>query len=133
MLLVKAAVKPSAIAGMGLFAGEFIPRGTIVWKYHAGYDFMVAPEEAEKLPPIIKERFFNYSYLDKIVNRYVYCVDDARFFNHSDTPNTESVGESDPSLWTTIASRDIAEGEELTCDYREFDASPHHQNLHQKI
>ena len=33
--------------------------------------------------------------------------------NHSDDPNTECIVD-------TIATRDIAEGEELLCDYRQF-------------
>ena len=34
--------------------------------------------------------------------------------NHSAAPNTEN------SSWESYALRDIAEGEELTCDYGEF-------------
>ena len=40
------------------------------------------------------------------------CVDNARFINHSDTPNTKNVGDD------CAVTRDIQEGEELTCDYR---------------
>ena len=34
--------------------------------------------------------------------------------NHSDDPNTDNSGE------TTIATRDIAMGEEITCSYADF-------------
>jgi len=42
------------------------------------------------------------------------CVDNARFINHSDTPNTGNDGYDCPVL------RDIQKDEELTCDYREI-------------
>ena len=48
---------------------------------------------------------------------YELCSDDARFFNHSDEPNTGSISND-----TDVALRDIQQGEELTCDYRTFDA-----------
>ena len=37
--------------------------------------------------------------------------DDARFLNHDDEPNTDNSGP------VTLAARDIAAGEEITCDY----------------
>ncbi|PKM07970.1 MAG: hypothetical protein CVV14_06225 [Gammaproteobacteria bacterium HGW-Gammaproteobacteria-4] len=48
--------------------------------------------------------------------RIVVNLDNARYMNHSDTPNLIEV---DGCNYT---ARDIAEGEELTCDYRVFDA-----------
>ena len=48
------------------------------------------------------------------------CIDDARFMNHSADPNTHEKGQS------SIASRDIAAGEELTCNYGNFDDSKKH-------
>ncbi len=51
---------------------------------------------------------------------YVFCGDDARYFNHSDTPNTRGE-ESEDGYGETYALRDIEAGEELTGDYNEFD------------
>jgi SET domain-containing protein len=61
-----------------------------------------------------------YSYFDDRVGLYELCSDDARFFNHADDPNTASV-ESPAGGHFDVATRDIATGEELTCDYRTFD------------
>jgi len=36
--------------------------------------------------------------------------------NHADAPNCDDSGDT-----FTVARRDIAAGEELTCDYRSFD------------
>ena len=44
---------------------------------------------------------------------------DARYFNHSEEPNTVDL---DGPEGPTVAARDIQPGEELTCDYRLFDA-----------
>jgi SET domain-containing protein len=44
--------------------------------------------------------------------------DNGRFMNHSDAPNTDF---TDPD--TGWAIRDIAAGEEITCNYRDFDPS----------
>ena len=46
---------------------------------------------------------------------YIVCGDNARFMNHSDTPNCDDVDD------LTIALVDIAEGDEITCDYARFD------------
>ena len=44
------------------------------------------------------------------------------FFNHSDTPNTESREVDREDEVITVAKRDIQPGEELTDDYRTFEA-----------
>ena len=38
MLLINARVGPSSIQGLGLIAQQFIPTGTIVWSFVAGFD-----------------------------------------------------------------------------------------------
>ncbi len=43
--------------------------------------------------------------------------------NHADDPNTMGVHAEGSIDGYDIATRDIAEGEELTCDYRLFDAA----------
>jgi SET domain-containing protein len=48
----------------------------------------------------------------------VFCSDSAKFMNHSSNPNCH-----DPQDYLTIAARDRAAGEELTCDYSAFDAN----------
>ena len=55
MLTVKASVKPSKIEGIGLFADEKIPRGTITWKFDSHFDILFDPEEVKKMPPEYQE------------------------------------------------------------------------------
>lgn len=56
---------------------------------------------------------------------YILCADNARFFNHSDNPNTHVVEDPEDEETADVASKDIQIGEELTVDYREFDADPY--------
>jgi len=121
MLLVKTKIQTSPIAGIGLYADEFIPKDTVVWKLMPGFDTIHTEDEIKQLSPASLQQFMNYCYHDKFSKKYVLCFDDARFFNHSDNPNTLNVGDD---TGITIASRDIQIGEELTTDYYEYEADP---------
>lgn len=120
MLLVKTTLAPSRIHGIGLFADQRISRGQRVWTFTPGLDLLVPKTVADALPEPAKTQFLNYSYLEATTMEYVFCFDDARFFNHSDTPNTKSRSGQDDDEFD-VAVRNIARGEELTCDYRAFD------------
>ena len=54
MLLVKTRLAPSTIHGIGLFADEFIPKGTEVWKFVPGFDLALSVDEVESLPEMAK-------------------------------------------------------------------------------
>jgi len=119
MLLVKTKIRPSKIDGIGLFAAEFIPRYTVVWRFIPGFDIRLDKKEVEKLPEAAKNQILKYAYLDEN-GEYVMCMDDARHFNHSGSPNTDSPDTLN-SKEETIASCDIEPGEEMTCYYYQFD------------
>lgn len=122
MLLVKTMLQPSPIHGIGLFAAERIAAGTPVWRFVKDFDRV--------LPPVMRLRFPQYVFLLHYAQRcpltqqYVLCVDDARFMNHSDDPNVLVRAPLWDAKLTHDAIRDIAEGEEITCDYRIGDADP---------
>lgn len=117
MILVKTKLMPSPIHGMGVFAAEFIPRGTRVWEYREGFDHRVPAEFVDSLPEPGRTSLRHYSAFWG--GGYVISADDARFLNHSQTPNLKTFSEPD----VDIAIRDIQVGEELLEDYREFDES----------
>lgn len=109
----------SCIHGVGLYAAEHISKGTIVWRSHPDIDIRLTPEQISELSEASREQICKYTYREKKSGQYVLCGDDARFFNHSPNPNCIDTADGDDDI--TVATRDIAEGEELTCDYSLFD------------
>lgn len=124
MLLIKTYLDTSKIlhAGIGLFAGEFISKGTIVWKFDEGIDMLFTDEEFSNAPETKKEQIKKHAYYDGKLKVWVLCADDGRFFNHSDNPNCREEKDSKYFQGRTITTKDIKRGEEMTCDYFEFDA-----------
>lgn len=122
MLLVKTYVGKSPVHGRGLFAAEDIMSGTVIWR--AGCEMLFTRENFAMLSEAEKRTVSNWGWLDKIDGMYHLPLDNDRFINHSDAPNTriESSG-------LTIASRTIRRGEEILCDYREFEAEFRFANL----
>lgn len=120
MLRVKTRLGASRIDGIGLFADQFIPRDTVVWEYNPLIDLKLSEDEIATLAEGARLQVEKYSYRDELSGLYIFCGDDARFFNHSDEPNCVDVNWG-PFGGRTIAGRDIDRGVELTCDYATFD------------
>ncbi|HXV37719.1 MAG TPA: SET domain-containing protein [Myxococcota bacterium] len=124
MLLVKTRIGPSQIDGIGLFADEFIPKGTPVWKLVRDFDIILTPEQIASLSDAAREQFIHYGHLDIFTGEHVLCADNARFLNHSDDPNVCCYllpTPNDEDL--DVAVRDIEKGEELTINYKEYDGN----------
>ena len=119
MLLVKTTLDKSRVHGIGLFADEFIPKGTVIWRFHPAVDIRLREEQFCELSPPCREQMRRYTYRERMSGLYVLCGDDARFFNHSDSPNC--LDEDDGAGGVTVTLRDVDRGEELTCDYALFD------------
>jgi SET domain-containing protein len=114
MLHVQAHAGVSRIHGIGLFAAQFIPAGTIIWRFQPGFDLELSIEDLDRLTPVAQRQVRQYAYSSPAGARYLLSSDDDRFTNHSEEPNTHVVD------GCTVASRDIEPGEEITTDYREF-------------
>jgi len=122
MLLVRTRLAQSPIHGFGVFAVEPIAKETPVWRFAKGLDMEFGPETLDRLPAHVRAFFAHYGYLDRNVKRIILCFDDARFVNHSDTPNVATDYAQDP-YGLDVALRDIAAGEEITMDYAGFEQS----------
>ena len=109
MLLVKTHIAASSIAGTGLFASEFIPKGTKIWHFEYLFDNKISEYVFRKLPQIAKEYIINFCYMEN--GCYILCTDNAKYTNHSLTPNCSD----------GFAISDIQEGEEITENYYEYD------------
>ena len=120
MLLVPTRLAQSAIHGLGVFAVAPIAKGTAIWRFASGLDMEFDPAIVDTLPAHVQTFFGHYGYLDRNLRRIVLCFDDARFVNHSDTPNVATDYAQD-RYGLDVALRDIAAGEELTMDYAGFE------------
>lgn len=124
MLFVETYVAPSKVHGLGLFAAKPINTGTKIWEFESGFDLDLSEEDIARLSEACRARVLDYAYYNAKRMRYIFCSDDARFMNHSNEPNTASVGfgeDEEQERGQTIAAKDIAEGEELTEDYGVFE------------
>jgi uncharacterized protein len=113
MLLVKTYIDKSPIHGIGLFAGEFIPKGKKIWRFVEGYDRAFSLKQFARLPKAAKDFLKVYGY--RVDGEVLFTVDNDRHINHADDANT---------FWRagySIANRRIPRGTEITNDYREFD------------
>lgn len=121
MLQIKAHVGPSRIHGLGLIADESIKKGDIIWKFTPAVDSVLTPEQVESMSPQERETVFHFAY--KWEGNYFFCADGAKYMNHAGADANTTNGDLDADEWggPTIAARDIAAGEELTCDYGDFD------------
>jgi uncharacterized protein len=118
MLIVKTLLKYSEIHGLGCFADEDIIKGQLVWRLDPGIDLTFKSSEYENFPDSFKEflKVYAYSPIDDSEKCYILCADHARHMNHSEDPNLMETSEG-----YNVAIRDIKKGEELTCNYKQFD------------
>lgn len=115
MLTINTHIGLSKIHGIGLFASDFIHKGTLVWELNRKFDLVYSQEEFDALSDRAKKSILFYGHFQKEEGGYILCSDDARFFNHSETPNCKS------EIGKTFAIKDIKIGEEITDNYIEFD------------
>jgi len=114
MLLVKTYLNRSQIHGLGVFAAEYIRKGTKVWRFEESFDRVYSPQQFAKLPKPARDYIRNYGY--RVDGEVLLTIDHDHHMNHSEDANTH---------WRNghiVARRDIRKGEEITNDYRLFDA-----------
>ena len=122
MLTVKASVKPSKIQGLGLFADEKIPKGTVVWKFDSRFDIYFDLEEVDKMSEQQKYFLNRYAPISTNTGKYILSVDDSRFTNHSSLhSNTDTIDSPGEPEKIAIANKDIEKGEEILMNYHDFD------------
>lgn len=108
-------LRPSPIAGTGVFAMRLVPRGTRILEYtgerisHAEADARY-DEEAMQNPHTVLFTVSRTTVIDAGRGG-----NEARFINHSCAPNCEAVKHKGRIFIEAL--RDIAAGEELTYDY----------------
>jgi uncharacterized protein len=123
MLTIKTNVGESSIpgAGKGLFAAEFIPKGKVVWKFNPKIDKTTPDYQVMNMSEKDRHIFTTHAYYSKIMKMWVMCGDDARFMNHSNFPNLIAESMGDKTEDKDLAAVDIHPGEEILCNYFDFD------------
>ncbi len=114
-------LKPSSVAGVGVFAIRDIPKGCRdLFASEPGDWICLDKNEVEAMPEHSRLLIENYCLFDKeqyyVPAHGFKTMDLSLYLNHSDLPNLKSVDEG--AYFETI--RDIKEGEELFLDYGEI-------------
>jgi hypothetical protein len=115
MLLVRTYLDKSPIHGLGVYADEFIRKGAKVWRFVESFDRVYSPQQFAKLPKPARDYIKNYGY--RVDGEVLLTIDHDHHMNHSECANTH---------WRNghiVASCDIRKGEEITNNYRLFDAA----------
>lgn len=121
MLHIRTRAKSSPVHGVGLFAEEFIPKGTVVWTYNESVDRIISPEDIALLPTVARE--FLEIYGNHLKDGSIQLsFDHARFVNHSNHPNVGPIESGQRGLSADVALRDIEVGEEIFYSYPEISA-----------
>ncbi len=120
MLLIETFLAESPIAGIGLFAGQRVEKGQVLWRFVPGFDNLMTVEFVKGLPDMNQEFIRDNASLIPQMGAYLMCGDNDRFTNHSNDPNRQFVYESPTDIYE-VATREINPGDELTNDYSEFD------------
>lgn len=115
MMMVETELRASAIHGIGVFVTEPVRVGQLIWRFDSRIDRIFTDAELQEMPQLLQQFMRTYSTLHGDLRLWVLCGDNGRHFNHSDTPNTRSLG---IAFGDDVASEDMEPGTELTSDYR---------------
>ena len=115
MLMVETELRESSIHGIGVFLTQPVHAGDLIWRFDSRIDRVFYDAELREMPEQLQRFLRTYSTLHGDLNLWVLCGDNGRHFNHSDTPNTRSLG---IAFGDDIAAVDMPPGIELTSDYR---------------
>ena len=123
MLLVRTSLRSSSIHGLGCFAEQPIAAGELVWSFHDGLDVVIEQVALGALPDAVRGYLRTYAFTPvESPEVVVLCGDDARHINHEARPNVVR-GPGEGRFGVYVAAFAIAAGEELTCDYFDFDVT----------
>lgn len=115
MMLVRTELRASSIHGIGVFLTEHVRSGQPIWRFDSRIDRVYSDDEVRDFPELLQEFLRTYSTLHAELKMWVLCGDNGRHFNHSDRPNTRSLG---IAFGDDVAAHDLPAGTELTSDYR---------------
>jgi SET domain-containing protein len=114
MLIVETELRHSPIHGIGVFLLDDVKEGQLIWRFDSRIDRVFAEAELGDMPEQLRAFLETYSTFHQPSGLWVLCGDNGRHFNHSDKPNTISLG---VAFGDDVAAADLPAGTELTTDY----------------
>jgi hypothetical protein len=114
MLMVDTELRRSEIHGTGVFLLQAVRKGDLIWRFDSRIDRVYSQEEVASLPERLQRFLRTYSTWNEASRLWILCGDNGRHFNHSDTPNTLSLG---TGFGDDVAAEDLPVGVELTTNY----------------
>jgi hypothetical protein len=114
MLMVETELRQSEIHGTGVFLLEPVRKGDLIWRFDSRIDRVYSEDELASLPERMQSFLRTYSTWHEATQLWILCGDNGRHFNHSDTPNTLSLG---AGFGDDVAAEDLPAGIELTTNY----------------
>ncbi|MEA3008889.1 MAG: uncharacterized protein QOJ91_581 [Sphingomonadales bacterium] len=114
MLMVETELRQSEIHGTGVFLVEPVKKGDLIWRFDSRIDRVYSEEDLASLPERTRNFLRTYSTWHEATQLWILCGDNGRHFNHSDTPNTLSLG---TGFGDDVAAEDLPAGIELTTNY----------------
>lgn len=115
-MLVKTKLKEVPGKGIGLFLDESVKKDQILYEDDTQFDRILSRKKVLEMPEVLKRFIEVNAAYNTETDTYYLCCDNARFWNHSETPNTFYNSETG----RVTALKDIEADEELTSNYREF-------------
>lgn len=115
MMMVETELRASPIHGIGTFLLQDVRKGDLIWRFDSRIDRVFADSELDGLPVGLRTFLAVYSTYHRESGLWILCGDNGRHFNHSEQPNTISLG---VGFGDDIAAEDLPAGTELTTDYR---------------
>jgi hypothetical protein len=112
--MVETELRQSEIHGTGVFLLEPVRKGDLIWRFDSRIDRVYGEAELAGLPERTRHFLRTYSTWHEATQLWILCGDNGRHFNHSDTPNTLSLG---TGFGDDVAAEDLPAGVELTTDY----------------
>lgn len=120
MLIIPTYIASSKIHGMGVFTNVDVKKDTVVWEFNDAVDQKFSDTEFNRMVGWLSkenaDKFRSWTYYENGI--WMLCGDNAKFFNHSE--NDPTTQERHGIMYTT-AKRDLKVGDELTCNYKDFD------------
>ncbi len=81
MMLVKTTLKESDVHGIGVYADQFIPKGTEVWRFTPGFDVKFTREQILNFPPLLQQYLYKYTWRSRKSFLYIFSADNGKQFN----------------------------------------------------